>query len=136
MKRLELVSGLEISLEVLKRLKKRKETTANITVGTFTNCREVGLTFAVTGYYKGKDYVSLPMDRWFTFCVYEHRNSDDIIINGKQGLISHNGDLPYIADSKWDYLGSTRYEDFDGATNILVSLINKVINEEPIEPSN
>lgn len=132
MKRIELAKGLEISLEVLKRLKKRKDLNADINVGTFTNCREVGLTFAITGYYEGKTYKPLSINDWFTFCVYEHRNSDDITINGKQGYINHNGDLPYIADSKWSYLASSGYKQYNEATDKLVELINKVIKGETI----
>jgi len=46
----------------------------------------------------------------FTWCTYEHRNSDEIIINGKEGYISMNGELPYNGSKKYDYLASFRYD--------------------------
>lgn len=66
---------------------------------TFNNCREYGYTYAVKG---GKqDHV---------FCVYEHRNSDQICINGcKRKDIKPYG--PYLDGSKWDVL---HMEDYDG----------------------
>ena len=128
MKNLELSKGLEISLEILKRLKKRKDLIAYVSIGTFTNCREVGLTYQVTGYYDKKTYKCLPIEHWFTFCTYEHRNSDEIIINGKRGLISHNGDLPYKGD-KWEYFECLECGDYDSATTALVYLMNKVVED-------
>jgi hypothetical protein len=72
--------GLRNSLIVLEYLRDMEELKdINITIGTFTNCREVGLTFAVLE------------KKNFTFCVYEHRNSDSIIINGAPGFICNAG---------------------------------------------
>lgn len=113
--------GLKISLEVLKRLKRRPEIKEyKITVGCFTNCREVGLTF-----YPGIKGEKI-LNKSKTFCVYEHRNSDDIIINGKNGYVSFNGELPYKAGDKWDYLASAGYREYDKATDLLVKEILKI----------
>lgn len=113
--------GLINSFEVLKRLKKRTEIKDyEIYLGTFTNCRELGLTFYPAWL---KDEL---LNKTKTFCIYEHRNSDEIIINGKDGYINHNGDLPYCGDSKWKYLGIASYEDYDKATDILVKEILKI----------
>lgn len=121
--KLDTSGGLKISLEVLKRLKRRKEIKEyEIAVGCFTNCREVGLTFCPLK--KGKEYFEKKNIK--TFCVYEHRNSDQIIINGKEGYICWNGELPYNSDSKYDYLGQAGYEEYDKATDILVALILKL----------
>ena len=126
--RIEISSGLEVSIKILSLLKKRKDLKANVHIGTFTNCRELGYTYTITDGFIGKEKVFLPIEEWFTFCTYEHRNSDEIIINGKKGYVSNNGDLPYNGDSKYDYLASFRYDDFDGAVDKLVELMNEKIN--------
>ena len=113
--------GLKISLEVLKRLKKRPEIKEyEILIGCFTNCREVGLTFFPNR--KGSNF----LDNSKTFCVYEHRNSDNIIINGKEGYVSTNEVLPYKSDDKHDYLASAGCGEYDKATDLLVKEILKI----------
>jgi hypothetical protein len=119
--KIEMPQGLTNSFEVLKRIKKDKTLNKyRIFIGTFTNCRELGLTFIVQLMDNG-------FDSLFTFCVYEHRNSDSIIINGKKGMVSLNGDLPYISDNKYDYLGSATYKDYDGAAKILSDKIKELV---------
>lgn len=89
--------GLLVSEKVLKHLRANKhfkKMEGTVHVGTFTNCREVGLTYMAES--KGGKY--------FTWCTYEHRNSDSIILNGKTGFVTNLGDLPYKSDSKWDYI--------------------------------
>ncbi len=96
-----LSQGLKNSLIVLEHLRDNTDLKdINIIIGTFTNCRECGLTFLMSEGNKA-----------FTWCVYEHRNSDSIIINGKEGYISCAGELPYIADSKWEYLAEFKYNE-------------------------
>lgn len=109
---LALESGLEASIKVLKYLK-RITLNKYVSVGTFTNCRECGYTFKV-----------MEKGRSFTWCVYEHRNSDEIIINGKIGYIGINGDLPYNSDNKWDYLHSFSYDQHKECAEKLAELIN------------
>ena len=119
---IELSNWLEISLEILKRLKKRKKELKwfEIVIWTFTNCRECWLTYMVNKKW----------DRTikFTFCTYEHRNSDSIIINWKEWYISHNWDLPYQWD-KYDYLWSVWPEEYDKATDVLIDEIKKYFNK-------
>lgn len=115
-KNISLENGLEISLKVLEELKKRK-LNKDVTIGTFTNCRECGLTFKVSD--KGNA---------FTWCVYEHRNSDEIIINGKEGYISFNGDLPYNGDSKYSYLYNFNHGEFSECADKLTEIINNFNN--------
>lgn len=119
---IKLSNWLEISLEILKRLKKRKKElkSVEITIWTFTNCRECWLTYIVN---KKWDY-----SKQFTFCTYEHRNSDSIIINWKEWHISHNWDLPYISDNKWECLWDAYPWEYDKATDILINEINKYFN--------
>ena len=107
-----LSNGLKNSLVILELLRDDENLQdIPISVGTFTNCRECGLTFMVMGKTS------------FTYCVYEHRNSDEIIINGKKGCISVNGDLPYIGDTKYDCLAKFNYNQYYEAAEKLRELI-------------
>ena len=64
----------------------------------FNNCRESGYVYRV---------INSKQD--ITFSVYEHRNSDDIIINGcfTKDLKTYGA---YNGDSKWDYLNNFSYD--------------------------
>jgi len=114
-KNISLSSGLEVSIKVLNELSKLT-LNKRVLVGTFTNCRECGCTFIISK--------NEPTYKAFTFCVYEHRNSDEIIINGSEGYISCNGDLPYNGDSKYSYLNSFRYDSHIECAEKLAELIN------------
>lgn len=123
---LQLTSGLKNSLLVLELLRNNEElcTKCDITVGTFTNCRENGLTFVVLGYYDDAgQLISESLHQAFTYCVYEHRSSDTIIINGKPGYVSMCGDLPYKSDSSSDYIQSFMYDDYMGCAEDLAQRI-------------
>lgn len=112
---LDLAAGLKNSLIIMELLRDREELQdIPVLVGTFTNCREVGLTFYVHAKGKAQD---------MTFCVYQHRNSDDIIINGKSGYISLAGELPYISDNKYEYLGKFAVNEYTQAAECLLNLI-------------
>lgn len=110
---IQLNSGLKNSLLVLEHLRDKTDLKdIDVSVGTFTNCRECGLTFFVR-----------EEDRDFTWCVYEHRNSDDIIINGKNGDNSMCGGLPYKSDSKSDYLELFKYNEHMKCADKLAEMI-------------
>lgn len=80
-------------------------------VGEFFNCREEGFTFSL-----------LNSKQDMVFCVYEHRNSDSIIINGcKHEDVQSYG--PYNAGSKWDYLASFCYDEYADAADKLVEFL-------------
>lgn len=65
-----------------------------LSFGTFYNCREYGVTVEVGGW---------------TFAVYEHRNSDDIVIEGcPTAEVQEYG--PYGGGDKYDVLFSTRWK--------------------------
>ena len=65
----------------------------------FDNCREHGYMYHVAG---GKQDL--------VFSVYEHRNSDDLIING--GFTSNIKPRGiYNGGSKWDYLNNFKYNE-------------------------
>lgn len=85
----------------------------SLIIGCFTNCREQGHTYIVHA-KNGKS---------FTFCIYEHRNSDEIIINGKEGHVSLNGELPYKGDNKNEYIASFGPDDYYKAARKLSGLI-------------
>ena len=91
-----IAKGLEHSFKILNLLKKDKELKPiEIHVRCFMNCRECGLTFTI--YPNPKKPASK------TFCIYEHRNSDEIIINSKDGWSGFSGDLPYKGNNKYEY---------------------------------
>lgn len=78
-----------------------------VEIGTFDNCRERGYTYKVDG---GE----------FTYCVYEHRNSDQIIINGcKNEEVKPYG--PYNGGSKYDYLECFSYNEYTKCAEELAS---------------
>ena len=116
-------TGLVNSLIVLELLRNNEELNdkCDISIGAFTNCRECGLTFTPFSYKddEGEFVHTEP----FTFCVYEHRNSDDIILNGKDGWISLNGHLPYQADSKSVYIASFPYSEHYKCAEKITELI-------------
>jgi len=90
--------GLNVSLKIFVLIKKDKDLKkCRICVSCFQNGREMGLTFT-----------NLDSNSEMTYCVYEHRNSDDIIINGKKNWTGFAGDLPYIGKTKYDYIASFR----------------------------
>lgn len=71
--------------------------------GIFNNCREWGVTYSI--------------NEW-TFCVFEHRNSDEIIIEGcPDAEIRSYG--PYGSDSKWDSLSCDSYGEYEKAAKRL-----------------
>ena len=72
----------------------------------------------------------------FTFCTYEHRNSDSIIINGKKGYISIAGNLPYKSDNKYEYLDSFAFDQHYQAANRLYALILIFFGQNKKEDNN
>ncbi len=128
-------AGLKNSLIVLEHLRYDQEFNRKyeVNVGCFTNCREVGLTFALLGAYdEAGKYHSVDA---FTFCIYEHRNSDEIIINGKAGYVSFNGELPYGGETKYDYLAHFSYNQHYEAAEKLKELIEEKFAEFAIKNS-
>ena len=88
-----------------------------IEVSEFDNCREYGFQYRVLN---GKQDVS--------FTVYEHRNSDNIIING----CKTEDVQPYGAylkgGSKWDYLACFGYEEYNKVTDQLFKFLVQTYN--------
>lgn len=84
-----------------------------VEVKKFDNCREYGFTFRAIG---GKQDI--------TFSVYEHRNSDQIIINGcmTEDVATFGA---YNGSSKYDYLESFAYhEHYRVAEELAEKLLN------------
>lgn len=83
--------------------------------GTFDNCREYGLTFTVPGWQ---------------FCVYEHRNSDEICVQGCPiDLVEPYGPYGGIRD-KYDVLASAHYEKYGAAATLLIDAL-RYVNQNP-----
>lgn len=74
----------------------------DFSVGSFDNSREWGLTYTVM----------TPEGSTRTFAVYEHRNTDSIIINGKENWDPRVDRLPYAQDSKNAFFAEVSVEDF------------------------
>lgn len=83
----------------------------SLEIGEFFNCREEGFTYSLLG---GKQDM--------VFCVYEHRNSDQIIINGckREDMAAYG---PYNGDSKYSYLASFGYDEYHEAADKLVEFL-------------
>ena len=69
---------------------------ASVEVGRYENCREQGYIFSVQ--YKGEQR---------NYCVYEHRNSDDLCVVVFDGVTINTPTLEMVCgamkDSKWNY---------------------------------
>jgi hypothetical protein len=79
--------------------------------GTFENCREYGLTVTVGGW---------------TFAAYEHRNSDDICIEGTRTAdVKPYG--PYGTDDKYDVLFSARWKQYHEAATAISAIARHVL---------
>jgi hypothetical protein len=111
-------NGLVNSLTILEFLRKSDELNKiDIHVECFINCRECGLTFTVYN----KDW-----SKKYTFCIYEHRNTDSIIINGKADWTSIAGDLPY---QEKDYIKGFAYNQHYQCAEKLQELILEFYNK-------
>lgn len=83
--------------------------------GTFDNCREYGLTYTVAGWQ---------------FAVYEHRNSDEICLQGcplpevrPYGPYGDHGDA-----NKYDVLAKVSWQHYGAAAEMLIAAIRAVNN--------
>lgn len=86
-----------------------------VSFGVFDNCREHGITIAAPGH-------DLRPDTGWTFCVYEHHNSDQICIEGcPTPAVETWG--PYGGVDKYDVLHRSRFEDYDSAAAALVAML-------------
>lgn len=88
-----LCEGLKNSLIVLELLRNDEDLQeVDVYVRCFHNCREMGLTFTLWRGAKPN----------LTYCIYEHRNSDEIIVNHAEGWVGVGETLPYLGD-KYTY---------------------------------
>lgn len=101
---------LEIASEVGHRI--AKEFGELVDWGTFENCREWGLTVSTAG--------------GWTFCFYEHRNSDSICIEGcPTSEIRPYG--PYGLEDKHDTLSNSQFERYDEVAKTLSVMIRLTV---------
>lgn len=91
---------------------------SNVKVDSFTNGREYGNVYTV----------ETPDGDTMSFSVYEHRNTDSIIINGKKNW--DGVELPYAQDSKHAYFSEIRVGDTRRAAENLAFFIKEVQNGE------
>jgi hypothetical protein len=84
------------------------------TFAPFDNCREYGLTIDA-----GNGWI---------FCVYEHRNSDQIQIQGCPAAeVRPYG--PYGDADKWDTLASFEWREYYATAVALASMIRRTVND-------
>lgn len=81
----------------------------SVSVSAFYNSREWGNAYTVVD----------PEGNTRTFSVYEHRNTDSIIVNGKKNWDPNEG-LPYAADNKNGFFAEFHPEDRKAAADALV----------------
>lgn len=111
-----ITSLLQEDFELNEFLSERKE---EVYVYALRNGREQGFSYSVSNRKTKKT---------FTWCVYEHRNSDVIIINGKDGYLTDANDLPYKGD-KNDYLSDFGYDEYAEAAKFLAGEITTFLSE-------
>ena len=90
-----------------------------VAIYALQNMREQGFQYTVFGKKK-----------MFTWCTYEHRNSDSIIVNGKEGLHNGSGELPYKSDDKFEYLSSFGPGEYQKAADFLMTQITNFVEED------
>ena len=119
---IKLAMGLKKSLMVLEYLRGEDQLQdLGVFVRSFMNGRECGLTFTV----QKKDYT-----KSFTWCVYEHRNCDLIVVNGKENWEAANGELPYMADSDSLYLKGFAYNQYEECADYLAKEFLNYVNNK------
>lgn len=109
---IRLSQGLEISFAILNFIQSDDELNRSCVIYVYAlqNGREQGLAYHLGDVYdKDGTFLPIPIDSSFTWCTYEHRNSDKIIINGTWGMHNMSGQIPYKSDNKHDYLHSFAY---------------------------
>lgn len=90
----------------------------NVYVDSFVNGREYGNVYSV----------AMPDGDTMSFSVYEHRNSDSIIINGKRNWDKGSDELPYAADSKYQYFAEVECENYREAADMLCFFLKDAQN--------
>lgn len=121
-----IIAGMKVA-EMLKQSPRLKD--KFVAVSTMQNGREQGLSFWVSSFAweQVEDEPGFRRERntqkTFTWCVYEHRNSDALILNGKEGICNSAGDLPYMTDSKWDYIAAVEPGEYRKLANRLIKEI-------------
>lgn len=91
---------------------------SNVTVSSFYNSREYGNAYTVM----------TPDGDTRTFSVYEHRNTDSIIINGKTNWKGSDVELPYTADSKHEFFAEIPYGERNQAARTLTYFMKNAQN--------
>lgn len=100
-----------IKLLVIDKLKYNEQLQGcELYIKPFDNCREYGYMYSIIGAKQD-----------ITFSVYEHRNSDEIIINGC--LTKDVKTYGAYKGNKWDYLSSFNYKEHYDCAERLASFL-------------
>lgn len=87
----------------------------NVQVNTFYNNRELGNVYTVMQ----------PDGNTRSFSVYEHRNSDSIIINGSTNWNPYGDELPYAGERKNQFFTEVASGDMKRAANTLAFFLKE-----------
>lgn len=95
---------------------------ASVEVGRYENCREQGYIFSIL--YKGEQR---------NYCVYEHRNSDDlcVVVFDAVTINTPTKDMVFEAmgDSKWNYTKAFGYGEIVSCGDYIIDDIKEFINK-------
>jgi len=95
---------------------------ASVEVGRYENCREQGYIFSVL--YKGEQR---------NYCVYEHRNSDDlcVVVFDAVTINTPTNDMVFEAmgDSKWNYTKAFGFGEIVSCGDYIVEDVKEFINK-------
>lgn len=89
-----------------------------VSVSTFNNARENGMVYTVNS----------PDGNTRSFCVYEHRSTDSIILNGKENW--SGDDRPCFGDDSNSFFAEFNPEDKVAAADTLTFLLKEAQNGE------
>lgn len=95
---------------------------ASVEVGRYENCREQGYIFSVL--YKGEQR---------NYCVYEHRNSDDlcVVVFDAVTINTPTNDMLFEAmgDSKWNYTKAFGFGEIVSCGDYILEDMKEFINK-------
>lgn len=95
---------------------------ADVFVGRYENCREQGYIFSVL--YKGEQR---------NYCVYEHRNSDDlcVVVFDAVTINTPTNDMVFEAmgDNKWNYTKAFGFGEIVSCGDYIIEDMKEFINK-------
>lgn len=95
---------------------------ASVEVGRYENCREQGYIFSVL--YNGEQR---------NYCVYEHRNSDDlcVVVFDAATINTPTNDMvcEAMGDSKWNYMKAFGFGEIVSCGDYIIEDMKEFVNK-------